>query len=113
MTENVKHRVAKFLMECDNIIGDKRHLPMAYIVGEHIYIFLNAARREAFCSELPIERMTIEEAAYIHTGVQLPYETERSVSYDFDQHGELFGACLFCDNPNIKWNSKEVRKFEK
>lgn len=113
MTENVKHRAAKFLMTADNLIGDKKYLPMVFIVGEHIYIFLNAARREAYCSNLPIERMTIEEAAYIHTGVQLSYDIERAISRDFDNHGQLFGSCLFYDNDKVKWNSKEVRKFEK
>ena len=109
MTVEIKQKAARLLATRSRLIGDEKWLPVIYIVGNHHFWFLNAARREAYCTKRPIEQLTIEEAYPIHYGKELPEWIKKNVVREFDQRGETYGDFLFCDNGLVKWNNINLK----
>lgn len=111
MTDYMQHKAMMALMTSRKMFHDDRYIPKVYVVGKSIYWFLNAARRAAYCENHIIEEMTVEQAfAMYHDGAQID---QSLINRTFDQRGETFGPFLFCDNCTLKWNSQEVRKYER
>ena len=103
MTETMKLKAAKALMQSCYLIDGINFMPKVYIVGRNLYWFAYAARRAAICENRFVEVMQFEEAYQIlNKGLVTPADIASRVKYDFNQTGDSFGGYLFYDNPKIK-----------
>ena len=109
MTQTMKYKAAAALMRSRAITATEQLLPVVYIVGEHLYWFLNVARRAAYCEKKHIEMMTID-AAWSITEKNKPFDRSM-VCKHFNQQGDTFGSFLFCDSEVIV-NDIEVLRYE-
>ena len=95
MTQEQLQHAAKALLGTAGLIGEGMYLPKAFIVDGKPYWFLNAARRAAYGTNLPIEVMTIEYAwkyGRRNDGKELQ---RNHVAWQFDQTGATFEGRLF------------------
>ena len=107
MTREELKYAAETLIHSVHITGgdNPKYLPNVFIVGGHCFWFLNAARRAAYNTNLPIYVLTIESAWAIHYGINGDNLQKESVAWDFDQTGDTFNGSLFCDNARVHANT--------
>lgn len=110
MNFETRKRAANLLMTSSKIVGNEHYLPKVYIVDKSIYLFLNAARRAAYCEKKHIETLTLEEASIFLTNKPLSTKLKRQIA-SLDQTGGVYGAYLFSDS-NIKLNSPDIIQYE-
>jgi len=96
MTEQQKLHAADVLLGTKELLGgdDPKYLPKVFVVDGHCYMFLNAARRAAYGTELPIYVMTISDAWKIKHG-ETDTLDEKAVEWNFDQTGSTYGGRLY------------------
>lgn len=98
MREYAAHK----LCNTRNLLGEGKCLPKIFVVNEHCYWYLNAAKRAAYGTKHPIEMLTINEAFEIVTRLPATAMKHDTVAWEFDQTGEIYTDNLFCDNMFIK-----------
>lgn len=94
MTEKERKHAADKLMGT-KILMKGKILPKIFMADGHCYLFLNAARRAVFGTNLPIEVMTVREAFEIATGQNSNELPRESVEWNFDQTGSTYNGLLF------------------
>ncbi|MBR7155010.1 MAG: hypothetical protein IKD12_06905 [Paludibacteraceae bacterium] len=103
MTELQRQHAAEFLLRTKELLGgdDPKFLPKVFVVEGKCYLFLNAARRAAFGTDLPIEVMTIEDAWEISRHMPADTLDTNEVEWNFDQTGSTFDGRLFANFGSI------------
>ena len=98
MREYAAHK----LCNTRNLLSDGKCLPKIFVVNEHCYWYLNAAKRAAYGTNHPIEMLTINEAFEIVTRLPATAMKHDTVAWEFDQTGDIYLDNLFCDNMFVK-----------
>ena len=87
--------------------------PIVFVAGGRLYWYLNHARRAVFGTGQQIEMVDIRYAYRTILGREMTEKEAASVSWKFNQQGELFeGGRLFCDNPNVYVRNGKVVYYE-
>jgi hypothetical protein len=110
MTDKVRIHAAQMLINSCKLSASMLYIPEVYVVDVHCYWFRNVARRAAYETHQPIEKVTIYDAFYLlKPGKEL---NSRLIDEHFEQVGSTFNDNrLFC-NSDVRWNAHLAMTYE-
>lgn len=110
MTDKVRIHAAQMLIGSCKLSANMLYIPEVYVVDGHCYWFRNVARRAAYETQQPIEKVTIQEAFYL---LKPGKELDKShIDKHFEQVGSTFSDNrLFCDS-DVRWTSRLAMAYE-